>query len=310
MLAAFIQAIVSVGVLLVASSGLVWSVCRMTRARYAGAHASGDLPAFSLLAPVIAFLTAAAALGLVPFMATTTIGAIAFISPLADLPSSALIILALILASAFAQTLADDGETMPAKRLRLISAGAALLFVAGAVALVHGSMRLHAMLDVGGADLLRWGIVVQPIGFVLFLFGAAQLWAFSVPGAVACEAVFFRRMADGMLLVVLGAWGATLFLGGWAIPSLDGAALRHLIATPVAGHQLLDWAIGTWSMGAGLVVFVIKTAALCAAIGWIERRLDAQRESARWQRMRRWFLPLACINLFVTGVALALMTLW
>lgn len=139
------------------------------------------------------------------------------------------------------------------------------------VFLVYGTLEPGALARAQGTSLASWGIVTQPLAFVLFLVASiaeAKRTPFDqVEGEPEIIGYFveYSGMRFGMFflgefieVVLSSAIITTVFLGGWHLPGLDLAAgLPHLVAVAI-----------------GFVIFTVKVFALC----W-------------FQLMLRWSLP-------------------
>ncbi len=163
----------------------------------------------------------------------------------------------------------------------------------------------------------KWGIIVQPLGFILFLTASiaeTKRTPFDIPEAESeLVAGYFLEysgmkfgmfyMAEFMGLVAVAAILAVLFLGGWQIP--------YLVNTSEFSGFLLPGNIGfaihpTLIKAVQIGGFVFKVIALCwfqLLIRWtLPRFRYDQLMSLGWKIL----LPLALANIFIT----ALIILW
>ncbi len=164
------------------------------------------------------------------------------------------------------------------------------LSIMGAV-MIYGTLDLNTIVREQGellwGFLPRWGIVMQPLGFLLFLiaaFAETNRTPFDLPERdseivagyhteySAVRFAFFF-MAEYIHIVVASGLVVTLFLGGWQVPWLDTAALRAQ-AKPVLAVMLGGLVL------AGVVV-------VPAALRW-SRRLRQQYADARRHEGRVW----------------------
>ncbi len=145
----------------------------------------------------------------------------------------------------------------------------------------------------------RWGIVTQPLAFILFMLSSiaeTKRAPFDLPEAdselvagYSTEyssmrfAMFFLSEFVGILLV--SAFGAVLFFGGWHVPGLSGDA----------------WWIVALQVGA----FLAKTGALVylqMLVRWtVPRMRFDQVIGFGW----KYLIPFGLLNLLVTAVVLA-----
>lgn len=148
-----------------------------------------------------------------------------------------------------------------------------------------------------------WGIVVQPVGFVLFLTaamaenkrapfdlpeGESEIIGYFVEYSAMGFATFF--LSEFIEVVVIAAVGATLFLGGWQIPWVDPAGTA-----------------GGWVTVAQVGAFAAKVVFLCwlqMLVRWtVPRFRYDQVMSLGWKVL----LPLSLVNILVTAVILAVL---
>lgn len=156
------------------------------------------------------------------------------------------------------------------------------------VVILAKSFRL---IDVVNAQHSVWFIVLQPLGFLIFIiagFAEARRTPFDLPEAdselVAGYhteyssmkfALFF--MGEYLDIILIAAMATVLFLGGWMGPGLPG----------------LLWFFG--KIGAVIVLFV-----------WVRAVLPRFRFDQLMNFGWKWLLPLSVLNILITGaVALA-----
>ena len=141
------------------------------------------------------------------------------------------------------------------------------------VIMIYGTVDLNTIVRAQG-DLLwgflpRWGIFLQPLGFLLFLvaaFAETNRTPFDLPERdseivagyhteySAVRFAFFF-MAEYIHVVVASALVVTLFLGGWQVPWLGTEALRthakgvlaFMLAAPVVGGLVIVPLALRWS---------------------------------------------------------------
>jgi len=152
-----------------------------------------------------------------------------------------------------------------------------------------------------------WGILAQPLGFLLFV-GAAMAQTrrapFDLPEAdseivAGCSteyssgglAMFFLSRYVGILLA--GAFGAVLFLGGYHVPFLDRLTAFAGVADDV-------W----WSCAIQVLAFLLKTGLLVylqLLIRWtVPRMRHDQMMNFGW----KFLIPFGLANLLITSVVL------
>ena len=182
------------------------------------------------------------------------------------------------------------------------------LTVVGAL-LIYGSLEPMAIVQAQSPNVLHWGLVVQPIGFILFLAaaiaeskripfdipeGESEIMGFNIEYSGMRWGIFF--MGEFMELVFVGAMVTTVFLGGWQVPGLhtDGFHLGStVIALPHLAVVVLQ-VVAFWAK-------VVMLGFLQIAIRWTLPRLRYdQLMRLGWQGM----LPASLANVIVTAIVL------
>lgn len=154
------------------------------------------------------------------------------------------------------------------------------------VAMLANSLNLATIVEMQSPV---WYIIVQPLGFFIFMVASlAELnrTPFDIPvaesevvGGPTVEysgirwAIFY--LAEYGNIFAIGALGSVLFLGGWQGPVLPG-----------------------------IVWFLIKTYSLILLIFWLRVTLPRMRIDQLMTYCWKFLLPLAFINLLLTGVYL------
>jgi NADH-quinone oxidoreductase subunit H len=182
------------------------------------------------------------------------------------------------------------------------------------VVMVYGSLNLMEIVR-GQGQLLwgvipKWGIVTQPLAFVLFLtagIAATKRIPFDMPEGESEIIGYFVEysgmkfgmfaMADFLETVVIAGMTTSLFLGGWQVPYLGAAGF----ALPGgAAFALPHGAVVLLQVGA----FVIKVVAMIFFLMLIRWTLPRFRYD---QAMRLGWLglfPLSILNVVLTGLVL------
>jgi NADH-quinone oxidoreductase subunit H len=172
--------------------------------------------------------------------------------------------------------------------------------------LVYGTLEPMALVQ-KQATLGQWGIVLQPLGFILFLTaaiaetkrapfdlpeGESEILGFFVEYSGARFMMFY--LGEFVEIVFAACMVTTIFLGGWQLPGLlpDG----------------LHWFGTTFAMPHGLVVllqvatFMVKVFLVCflqLAIRWtVPRMRYDQLMKLGWKGL----LPASLINVVITAV--------
>ncbi len=175
------------------------------------------------------------------------------------------------------------------------------------ILIVFESIRLNEIVQLQG-DLLfgflpRWGIVVQPLGFLLFFIAAlaeTNRIPFDLPEAEAeivagyhLEYSSFKFsmffMAEYVNMMVAAGFIVSLFLGGWQVPWMPTATLVcNFGPLGAAAIQIVTFAAKLWFI---MWVFV-----------WIRWTLPRFRYDQLMNLGWRVMLPLALVNIFVTSI--------
>ncbi len=167
--------------------------------------------------------------------------------------------------------------------------------------LVFGTLEPNAIVEAQAKG--QYGIVLQPLGFILFFFasiaetkrspfdipeGESEIVGYFVEYSGARFMMFY--LGEFLEIVFCGALVATLYFGGWHFPyyELAAAKLPHLLV-----------------VGLGMLSFMIKVFLLCAlqlTIRWsVPRMRYDQLMTLGWKGM----LPASLINVVITaGVVL------
>jgi NADH-quinone oxidoreductase subunit H len=182
------------------------------------------------------------------------------------------------------------------------------------VVMVYGSLNLMEIVRAQGALLWgwlpKWGIVTQPLAFILFLtagIAATKRVPFDTPegeSEIIGYFVEYSGMKFGMFLMtdmvettVLAGLCTSLFLGGWQVPYLGAAGFALPWGTTLALSPLV---VSLLQVGS----FVTKVAAMIFVLMLIRWTLPRFRYD---QAMRLGWLglfPLSILNVVLTGLAL------
>jgi NADH-quinone oxidoreductase subunit H len=165
--------------------------------------------------------------------------------------------------------------------------------------LVYGTIEPHALVKAQGANPLHWGIVTQPLGFILFLASAIAETKRTPFDQVEGEPeiighfVEYSGLRFGMFylgefmeVVFIAAFLTTCFFGGWYVPMWDPATSSwpHWAVVLV---QLVTW-------GVKVVIFCW----LQLMIRWtLPRFRPDQILKLGWLRL----LPASIVNLVATA---------
>jgi NADH-quinone oxidoreductase subunit H len=184
------------------------------------------------------------------------------------------------------------------------------------VIMVYGSLDLMEIARAQGQLLWgwipMWGVVTQPLGFVLFLtagIAATKRIPFDMPEGESEIIGYFVEysgmkfgmfaMADFLETVVIAGLTTTLFLGGWQVPWLFPEGFRFPWG---GGLELPHLAVVALQVGA----FVTKIIALIFVMMLIRWTLPRFRYDQAMRLGWLWLFELAILNIVVTGAVLLL----
>ena len=182
------------------------------------------------------------------------------------------------------------------------------------VVMVYGSLNLMEVVR-GQGQLLwgvlpKWGILTQPLAFILFLtagIAATKRIPFDTPEGESEIIGYFIEysgmkfgmfaMADFLETVVVAGLTTSLFLGGWQVPYLEAAGF----AFPWGASWALPHVVVTLLQVGAFVVKVIVMIFFMMLIRWTLPRFRYD------QAMRLGWLglfPLSILNIVLTGLVL------
>lgn len=279
---------------------------------------------FYQIAPMFALAPTLATIAVIPFGPKVTIAGREVLLQIADLNVGILYLFAVSGMAVYGVILAGwaSGSKYPLlgglrSSAQMISYEISLGLSVVGVLMVFQSVRMNEIVVAQGGLLFgvlpRWGIFVQPLGFLLFLvslYAEAARTPFDLPeGESELVAGFHTEygsfkfsmfmMAEYFHMVVGSLVVATLFLGGWQFPYLQDAGFvlpgGFSIGLPAAAVFLLRMA----AFAAKVVFFVW----LFIWVRWtVPRFRYDQVMRLGWKVM----LPLALFNIFATGLLLLL----
>ena len=174
------------------------------------------------------------------------------------------------------------------------------------VIMVYGTLDLSEIVDAQGTLIWgfipRWGIVVQPVAFIIFLVAAlaeTKRVPFDLPegeSEIIGYFVEYSGMKFGMFLftdfvetIMVACVATTLFLGGWQVPYLQPGDVSN------------------WTFVAlGMASFSIKVIIFC----WVFMQLRWTLPRFRYDQLMtlgwKGLFPIAIANVIVTAIVLVL----
>jgi len=159
----------------------------------------------------------------------------------------------------------------------------------------------------------KWGVLMQPVGFILFLtVGIAQSKRvpFDAPEGESEIIGYFLEysgMGFGMYMltdfvetVMISAITVTLFLGGWQVPYLMADGFHFPWG---ATWQLENWAVALLQVGS----FTLKVMFFL----WLQMTIRWTLPRFRYDQIMRlgwkYILPISLVNILITGLIITLL---
>lgn len=345
--------------------------------------------AYFMIAPFIGFTFILLAFAVIPWADTLVIAGREISMQVANLNAGILFILAITSLNVYGIVLAGWSSNNKFALLgglrstaQMISYEIPLGLSIVGVFMVFGSVQLNEIVR-GQGELLfgflpRWGVFVQPLGFILFLtaaFAEANRNPFDLPEGeseivagyhVEYSGIRFALfyMGEYAAIVLASAMIATLFFGGWQVPYLPTEKLvanADLVRKVLLGfgglaaivfgiwmiifskrvrgvfkdrrenegnilgvvnfviaavllvafftsfsREMPDWGPGVVAFVAQLSAFLIKLVFFCWFFIWVRWSLPRFRYDQLMRLGWKTMIPLAFVNLFVTGLVLLL----
>jgi NADH-quinone oxidoreductase subunit H len=205
---------------------------------------------FYLGGPLIIMTAALMGMAVVPFADDFVLGGVTIRMQVLDINAGFLFILAITALSVYSLVLAGFGSNSKYPLFSAMRSSAQMIsyeIVMGlslvGLVMVYGTVHLHDMTVAQGSLLFgiipKWGVVVQPLGCILFCIaslaelnrtpfdlpeGESEIIGFHVEYSAMKFALFF--MAEYANIFVAAAVIATLFFGGWQIPWMPTMAIK------------------------------------------------------------------------------------
>jgi NADH-quinone oxidoreductase subunit H len=182
--------------------------------------------------------------------------------------------------------------------------------------MVYPSLRLSSIVLYQGELLFgflpKWGIFLQPLGFVIFLFAAlaeTKRAPFDLPEGESEIIGFFTEysglkwglfmMVDFMEVIIISTLLTTLFFGGWQVPWLASDGFHF----PWGGELLLSHVVVVLLQVAAFNIKVFFFCWLQILIRWTYPRFRYdQLMDFGWKLL----VPLSLVNIIGTGIIMTL----
>lgn len=286
------------------------------------------IPAFGdkilhTLAPFVSFFFVAVTIAVIPFGPTVRLGGAEVSLQIYDGSGGLLFLLAMLSLGVYGILLAGwssrnrwglIGGMRGASQL--ISYEIALGLSLIGLIMVYPSLRMSEIVEAQDGLLLgflpRWGVFLQPLGFLLFFIagiaeskrvpfdlpeGESEIIGFSTEYGGLKWGLFM--LTDFMEIIVVSAVATTLFFGGWQVPWLAADGVHW----PWGGH----WPMASWVVVLlRLLSFQIKIAFFC----WLQILIRWTMPRIRYDQLMdlgwKLLVPLGLFNILATGLLLSL----
>lgn len=276
------------------------------------------------LAPFLSFFFVAITISAVPFGDKLIIGGKIINLQLLDLNAGLLFVLAMLSLGIYGIIISGWASRNRFTLLgsmrgaaQLISYEVALGLSLIGVIMVYPSLRLQSIVAFQGETLFgwlpKWGILLQPLGFLVFFFAAlaeTKRVPFDLPEGESEIIGFFTEygglkwglfmMTDFMEIIIVSALVTTLFFGGWQVPWMASDGFHF------------PWG-GSWNLAHGIVVlfqlisFNVKVIFFC----WLQILIRWTYPRYRYDQLMdlgwKVLIPLSLLNIVGTGIVMGIL---
>ncbi len=256
------------------------------------------------LAPTLSIIVSLSTIAVIPFGDTITIGDRVIKLQIADVNVGILYFLAMTSLGVYGITLSGWSSNSKYSLLgglrssaQMISYELSMGLAVIAIILINGSLQLDTIVQNQAG--WKWNIILQPVGFIIFLtaaFAETNRAPFDLPeaeqelvGGYHTEyssmkfALFF--LAEYANVIVSSAMITTLYLGGWQIPYLQDIGLPAMVTSILQ-----------------MLAFMAKIILLVLFFIWVRWTVPRFRYDQLMNLGWRVLLPLGILNLVVTAV--------
>lgn len=261
------------------------------------------------LAPTISIIVALSTIAVIPFGDTITIADRVIKLQIADVNVGVLYFLAMTSLGVYGITLSGWSSNSKYSLLgglrssaQMISYELSMGLAVIALILMNGSLELDTMVQSQAG--WKWNIILQPVGFIIFItaaFAETNRAPFDLPeaeqelvGGYHTEyssmkfALFF--LAEYANVIVSSAMITTLYLGGWQVPYLQNLGL------PANVTSILQ-----------VLAFGLKVILLVLFFIWVRWTVPRFRYDQLMNMGWKVMLPLGILNLVVTALVVMFM---
>jgi NADH-quinone oxidoreductase subunit H len=255
------------------------------------------------LAPIISISVALVTFAVIPFGNTISMFGREIKLIIADVNIGVLYILALTSLGVYGITLSGWSSNNKYSLLGGLRSSAQLisyelsmgLSIIGVI-MIAGTLQLDKIVEAQSG--LAWNIFLTPIGFITFVvasFAETNRLPFDLPEAEPELVGGYHTEYSGMKfgtfflaeyanMITSSALIVTLFLGGWQFPYLESFGLSPMVASVIQ-----------------ILTFLIKVAAMLFFYVWIRWTIPRFRYDQLMNLGWKVMLPMALVNLLVTG---------
>lgn len=261
------------------------------------------------LAPGISIVVSLSTFAVIPFGDTITLFGRTIQLQIANVNIGILYILALLSLGVYGVTLSGWSSNNKYSLLgglrssaQMISYELSMGIAVLGIIIINGTLELNQIVQ--NQYGWQWNIILQPVGFVIFLvasFAETNRAPFDLPeaeqelvGGYHTEyssmkfAMFF--LAEYAAMIIASAVITTLYLGGWQFPYLQTFGLPDILVSIIQ-----------------VLTFSIKVVALVFFFIWVRWTLPRFRYDQLMDLGWKVMLPIALLNLFVTALVVLLL---
>lgn len=261
------------------------------------------------LAPSISIVVALSTFAVIPFGDTITIGDKVIKLQIADVNIGILYFLAMTSLGVYGVTLSGWSSNNKYSLLgglrssaQMISYELSMGLAVLAIILMNGSLQLDTIVKSQAG--WKWNIILQPVGFIIFLisaFAETNRTPFDLPeaeqelvGGYHTEyssmkfALFF--LAEYANVIVSSSMITTLYLGGWQFPYLQNIGLPPMLVSIIQ-----------------ILTFAAKVTLLVLFFIWVRWTVPRFRYDQLMNLGWKYMLPLGIANLVITAIVILFM---
>jgi NADH-quinone oxidoreductase subunit H len=303
--------------------GLLQSLCDGIKFIFKEDPVPGHVNAFYyVLAPIVSVIPAFMTMAVIPFAAPIVVnGGETFNFQIADLNVGVLYIFAIASLGVFSIVMAGwasnnkyallgslrSSSQMISYELSMGLSIIGIIMVFQSVYLNDICMGQTALMHLGPITLPKWGIFIQPLGFLIFTtaaFAETNRLPFDLPEGESEIVAGYHleygsmkfalfQMAEYSNMTTASALISALYFGGWHLPGM-----HHLLALLPLQGDALQWA------GAGIqfVTFMLKIVFFMWFFVWVRWTIPRFRYDQLMDLGWKVMLPLSLFNIFVTGL--------